>query len=195
VVVDTTTNNFTMINADGFSITGGSNNVRFIWDGTRKTAIAASGQVSNAALSSTCPFFGFTWSTHDVAIYGPGTYTVYSGCPAGSPGCGLAAPGYPPVTFTVGQGELGVHVLLDWNVTTDIDLVNVWTPHAMFGPSPMCTDNPDASYCSGQNTCGGTPDTPRTWVWDWMSKDWDGDGINGSPLWMARLSGLAATSM
>ncbi len=156
-------NNLTISLNDG-TATGGSNDVLFIWDGTKKTSVAVSGQVSNATLSSSCPFWGVQWSTHDVAIYGPGTYTVYSSCPPGSPGCGSGL----PITFTVGASEVGVHLLFDWNGNTNMDVVNVWTKNAKFGPSDLWTGD-----------CGSnSADT----VWDWMSKDWNWDGINGAPI-------------
>ncbi len=161
--VDTTNNNFTMIDATGNTF-GGTNDVHFTWDCTMKTSVAASGQVSNATISSAtpCPFFGFSWSAHDVAIYGPGTYTIYDGCPAGSPGCGMGN----AVTFTVGANEIAAHMLFDWNVSHDIDVVDVWQPNAVFAPSTMWT-----------GACG-TGNAAQ--VWDWMSKDWDLDGINGA---------------
>ena len=65
-------NNFTMIDLGG-GLAGGTNDVVFTWEGTKKTSVAASGQVSNATLSSSTPFYGVTWSAHDVTIYGPGT--------------------------------------------------------------------------------------------------------------------------
>ncbi len=156
-------NNFTLLDTGG-NITGGTNSVNFTWDGTMKASVATSGQVSNATISSTCPFFGLTWRAHDVAIYGPGAYTVYAGCPAGSPGCGVGA----PITFTVGAGELGGHILFDWGATSDVDVVNVWQPGAVFGPSPMWT-----------GACGSNS---ASTVWGWMSTDVNGDGINGYPM-------------
>ncbi|MCK9420522.1 MAG: hypothetical protein M0R70_14215 [Nitrospirae bacterium] len=158
----TLNNNFTMLDPTG-ALSGGTNDVNFTWDGTKKSSVAASGQASNATLESTCPFFGITWMAHDVAIYGPGTYTVYADCPAGSPGCGAGA----PITFAVGAGELGAHMLFNWGGNNDIDVVNVWSPKASFGPSPLQTAG-----------CGSNPADK---VWDWMSKDWDGDilGLNG----------------
>jgi len=158
--VDTVNNNFTMIDGIG-GLSGGTNDVHFTWDGTKKTSVDVSGQVSNATLDSPCPFFGLTWMAHDVAIYGPGTYTVYADCPAGSPGCGAGA----PITFTVGAGELGAHMLFNWGSSSDIDVVDIWAPQAVFGPSPLQTAG-----------CGSNPVDK---VWDWMSKDWDGDGLNG----------------
>src|SRR6266508_6898549 len=153
-VIGSINNNFTMLAPDG-GLTGGTNDVVFTWDGSTMTSVAASGQVSNAALSSVTPFFGVNWMAHDAAIYGPGTYTVYTDCPAGSPGCGAGA----PITFTVGAAQFGLHVLFDWGGNNDIDVVDVWSPNAVFGPSPLFT-GPD----------GGTADPAK--VWDWMSGDW-----------------------
>jgi hypothetical protein len=149
-----------MIDPTG-GLTGGTNDVTFYWDGTKKTSVAVSGQSSNAVISSPCPFSAVTWSAHDVAVYGPGTYTVYAGCAAGSPGCGTGT----PITFTVAAGQLGVHILFNWGPSTNIDVVDVWTPNAVFGPSPMHT-----------GACGSNPADK---VWDLMSTDWDGDGKNG----------------
>ncbi len=159
--VNTTNNNFTMIAPDG-GLTGGTNDVVFTWNMTKKTAVAVSGQVPNATLSSVTPFFGVPWMAHDVAIYGPGTYTVYADCPAGNPGCGAGT----SIIFTVATNQLGAHMLFDWGSSTDIDVVNVWTPSAVFGPSPLFTGPDD-----------GTVDANK--VWDWMSSDWDGNGFNG----------------
>jgi len=166
--VDTFNNNFTMIDSNG-AIVGGTNDVHFTWDGTQKTSVAVSGQIANAAIFYITPFFGTPWSAHDVAIYGPGTYTIYTKCPAGSPGCGdTSDPAYPPITFTVNEGELGAHMLFNWSVNTDIDVVDIWKPNSAFTPSPMHTG------------AGGS--NPATKVWDWMSKDSNGDGINGLPM-------------
>ena len=112
--------------------------------------------------------FVYTWAAYDVAIYGPGTYTVYTDCPKGSPGCGTGT----PFTFTVSEGEMGGHMLFKWGAPSaaspcgvtncDIDVVDIWTLNAVFGPSTMWLQ-------------GG--DNPADKVWDWMSTDWDGDGL------------------
>lgn len=159
--VDSVNNNFTMIDP-GNNPFAGANDVHFSWDGTKKTSVAKSGQVSNAKISSTCPFYGLTWKAHDVAVYSAGTYTVYSGCPAGSPGCGTGA----PINFTVKKDEIGIHVLLDWNDSVDMDVVNVMKPKA--ASSTIWTDG-----CGSNSSCT---------IWNWMSYDFDGDGVNGKPI-------------
>lgn len=157
----TGSNNFTMLDPGG-NLVDGSNTVDFSWDGTLKTSVAASGQTSNATLASSCLFFGAPWTAHDVVVYGPGTYTIDTSCAAGSPGCAGTGPN---VTFTVAAGELGAHMLFDWGPSTDIDVVNVWKASSVFGPSPMIT-----------GSCGSNS---AATVWNWMSKDGNGDGING----------------
>jgi chitodextrinase len=160
-----TNNNFTILGQQN-SVAAGANDVIFTSDGTLRSSVAVSGQVSNATISSACRLISLPWTMHDVVLYGPGTYTVYTGCPAGSPGCGAGT----AITFTVGAGEIGAHMLFDWNGNKDNDVVNVWTPNAVFGPSPLA---------AGPDSCGSNPaDT----VWSWMSKDFDGDGVNGFPM-------------
>ena len=77
------------------------------------------------------PFFSFVWTAHDVRVFGPGTYSFDSGCTVAeiqSTGCpaGSAANSGPPISMTVGPGQIGVHILFDWNTSTNIDVVNVW---------------------------------------------------------------------
>ncbi len=165
-----TNNNFTILSQQN-SIVTGANDVIFSSDGTLRTSVAVSGQVSNATISSECKLISLLWTMHDVVLYGPGTYTVYTGCPAGSPGCGAGT----ATTFTVGAGEIGAHMLFDWNTNKDNDVVNVWTPNAVFGPSPLAA-GPDQYH---SDICGSNPADK---VWSWMSKDFDGDGINGFPM-------------
>ncbi len=160
--VNSSNNNFTMLDPTG-AIIGGTNDVKFTYNKIPFTSVAVSGQVSNATISSSCPFFGNTWTAHDVAIYAPGTYTVFAGCPPGSPGCGQGT----PITFTVGAGELGGHMLFNWSSNTDIDVVDIWAPKAVFGSSTMFIENQGC----------GTGDKSK--VWDLMSKDSDGNGVNG----------------
>jgi len=170
-VVDSSNNNLTAIDEAG-ALIGGTNNIRFTWDGTRKTAVATSGQVSNATLTPSpssakdkCKsrINNNEWIGHDAAVYGPGTYTVYADCPAGNPGCGTGT----PINFTVGAGELGIHVLVDYGTLAgnkNIDVVNVWKPKSAFKPSPLWT-----------GACGST--TTKQ-VWDLMSKS-TGTNMNG----------------
>ena len=107
--VNSTGNNFTIL-APGNQIIGGTNDVAFTWDGTLNTSVA--GAVSNATLTSDEAFFGNLWNAHDVTLYAPGTYTIYDGCAAGDPACGIGN----AVTFSVGADQVGAHMLIDWPV-------------------------------------------------------------------------------
>ncbi len=174
VSVSTSSNNFTMNQPNGTAF-GGTNTVTFTWDGTLKTSVAASGQVSNGTIGSTCAFFGVTWSAHDVAIYGPGTYTVYDGCAAGSPGCGSGN----VITFTVNPGEIGGHMLFNWNGNNNIDVVDVWKQGSFNQGATLSQACIDAGNIQPPMWTGACGSNSASKVWDWMSYDWDGDCVNG----------------
>ncbi len=150
-------NNFTMLSGGGGLAGGGANDVTFTWDGTLNTDPETA--VVNATLGSKTPFFDVLWYTHDLKVYGPGTYTfdtcfeneVDSIYPCAS------------MTVTVGPDQIGCHFLFDWNNVLNIDAFNVWERNAVYGPSPFYT------------TGGGNPNQ----VWDLMSSDGDDDGVNG----------------
>lgn len=171
----TTGNNFTMLDSTG-ALVGGTNDVTFTWDETYKSSVAASGQVSNATLSSPTTFFGSIWTAHDIAIYAPGTYTIYTGCAPGAPGCGVGT----PYTMTVGADQVGTHMLFDWGGNLNIDVIVVWNRNAAFGPSPMWTG------------AGGA--NPATKVWDLMSADTnqDPDAFNGTKMIDGPFTGFSA---
>ena len=66
------------------------------------------------SVASTTPFFGQQWTAHDGTTFGPGTYsfaTIQGGTYTG---------------VVVGAGQVGGHILFDWGVVADIDVVNVW---------------------------------------------------------------------
>ena len=94
---------------------------------------------SGSTIASPTPFFGLLWTAHDVNTYRSGTYTIDT----------VQGGTY---TFTVGVGQIGVHILLDWGINTDIDVINVW----------------DVTTASG--------------VVYYTSTDWDGDGVLGGAM-------------
>jgi len=158
--VNTTNNNFTMLDPANGGV-GGNNDTVFTWDETYNTAVGTA--VTNATLSSVTAFFGFSWTTHDIKVYAPGTYTIDT----------VQAGMY---TVTVPDGQVGVHMLFNWNTTSDIDVIDVWQMDAVFGPSAMVT------------TGGGDAGQ----VWDGMSKDWDADSINGGQMIDGPFGGFSA---
>ena len=65
------------------------------------------------SVASTSTFFGFNWTAHNGTTFGPGSYTIDT----------IQGGIY---SFTVGAGQVGGHILFDWNTAADIDVVNVW---------------------------------------------------------------------
>lgn len=128
-------NNFTMLSSAG-GFVGDSNTVTFSWDGTFNTDPNTA--INNATLSSPDTFFGYNWTAHDIKIYGAGSYTTG---------------GY---SFTVGSGQFGIQMLVDWGGTTNMSIVELAAP-GLF------------------STTGST-------FWDAASIDGDGDGIAGIAL-------------
>lgn len=165
-----TGNNFTMINPAGGK-TGGTNDVAFTWDGQCDSS-ASSTNFSRMTLGSFTPFNGYQWTAHHIRVFCPGgPYTINVDCTTAQLEAGTCAPNTDPAknyVFTVGQNQVGAHMLFNWNITTDIDVINIWTRSAAFSPSPMHT--------AGQ---GFNADTT---VWDLMSMDWDNDSKNGSEM-------------
>ena len=66
------------------------------------------------AVSPTATFFGALWTAHSGTTFGPGSYTFDT------------VEGASYTNVTVGAGQVGGHILFDWNGTFDIDVVNVW---------------------------------------------------------------------
>jgi hypothetical protein len=175
MAITTTGNNFTLVvpGTTSASLVGGTNDVIFSWDGSLNASVDTA--VSNASISSDTPFYGSMWIAHDLMMYGEGTYTIYSDCTPGDPGCGLGG----SYTFTVGEGQIGGHMLFDWSGNNNIDVVNVWEP-SVFGPSPFETGGDNGSNAV-RGVIDGSPNTGLE-VWDLMSTDANGDGTNGLPM-------------
>jgi hypothetical protein len=190
-VVSSTGNNFTMLDGNG-GVTGGTNDVAMFWDGNFNTSVSDPVTAASAhmRLSSGTPFFSFPWTAHHIRVFGPGTYTIDTTCTTAQLEAGVAACGNPVdtangqteatryYTFTVGTGQIAAHMLFDWNVSRNIDVVDIWDENAVFGPSPMFTG------AQGFND-------PAT-IWTRMSSDWDGDGQNGAAMIDGPFTGFKA---
>jgi hypothetical protein len=170
-------NNFTMIDPSGATMTGGANDVVATWDETLNTS--STGTNFNMTLSSATPFFGSLWTAHDIRVFGPGTYTFNTGCTVAelqTTGGATCAINGTPLTMTVGPGQIGAHMLFDWSVNTNIDVVIVWNTISTFGPSSMFTPG------------GGNPAT----LWSLSSSDANGDGKSGIPMVDGPFQGFGA---
>lgn len=161
--------NFTMLSPTG-DVVGGTNDVAGSWDGTFDTAVSGLGSTNfNMTLgsASSYPFFGYTWTAHNIRVFGPGTYTFNVDCTTAQLNVGTCTPNVNlarNITMTVGAGQIGAHILWDWNSSYNVDIVNVWTRNAAFGPSSMYIGP------AGLNSPYMGTNSPDK-VWDLMSTD------------------------
>ena len=181
--------NFTMLSGKGFSV-GGTNDTAMTWNGTAYTAstdYTGPRGAANVTASSTQAFFGYTWTAHDIQVFAPGSYTFDTTLGGGNPETGL-------MNVTVGAGQLGMHMLFDWNGNLNIDVFVVATGPtggSVFGsgvgtkivgsPCPAPTKN---CLWTGKGWVGGLSTNAPTGGQKWMlaSQDGNGDGIMGIPM-------------
>ena len=162
--------NFTMLDATGVTF-GGTNDVVADWDGTLNTAVTDTNFNMTFGSDSTFPFFGFPWFAHDIRVFGPGSYSFDTSCTVAQLQAGTAVcQGGPFLDLTIGAGQIGAHVLFDWNVTDNIDVALLWDSDGVFTSAP-----------GGELYQGAAGPTPSvTDVYQLVSRDADGDGIAGA---------------
>jgi len=88
------------------------------------------------SISSIPTFLGSPSIAHSGTTFGPGTYaidTIEGGI----------------YNITVGAGQLGGHILWDWSVTTDIDIVNVWNVSTVGGVTTYASTDIDGDGILG----------------------------------------------
>ncbi|HQU17212.1 MAG: hypothetical protein B7Z74_00915 [Deltaproteobacteria bacterium 21-66-5] len=154
----TSNNNFTMLSSSG-GVVGGATNVAMTWDGTVFTSSSdytGPGSVSDMTLSSTTAFFGHPWTAHDIQVFAPGSYSFNTTLGGGATETGN-------LNMNVGAGQLGAHMLFNWNGNNNIDVAVVWDANGVFGNS-------------SQQSLSGTG------VWNAVSVDGNGDGVPGIPM-------------
>jgi hypothetical protein len=164
--------NFTMLDADGVTF-GGTNDIVAEWDGTLNTAVTDTNFNMTMKSDSDHLFFGFVWTAHDIRMFGPGTYMFDTSCSVAQVQAGLADCGGTPdefLTLTVGAGQIGAHMLFDWNVTDNIDVVNLYEANAMY-------TNPDPRGALYQGDAGPIP--ALDCLFEQVSVDGDGDTVPG----------------
>jgi hypothetical protein len=121
-----------------------------------------------------------------VRVFGPGSYTFDTTCTVAQLEAGVsdcsANPLVAPQTerfmsMVVGAGQVGVHILFDWNANSNIDVVNVWDRDTVWS-------DPDGAASTKNNlftgAAGDAPDV--TAPWKLVSTDHNGDGVVGSPM-------------
>ena len=190
--------NFTMLNGVGGTV-GGTNDVVMNWDGNGYTASSdyiGPGSASNITASSTTEFFADNWTTHDIQVFTPGTYSFDSTLGGGNPETGT-------LNAVVPAGGMGMHMLFDWGGNLNIDIFVVMAPNSIFGAgigrSEGGATSSGAFLCNlGSATTGGAVgisnclyDGPGfgsdgapagNKIWMLATVDGDGDGIMGIPM-------------
>ena len=179
-------NNFTLLWFDG-NLQDGTNDVQMSWDGTVFTSsddYTGPGSTSNMTLSSDEPIFGVNWIAHDAQVFGPGSYTFDVTLGGGVPEIGTMA-------LTVGENQLGAHILFDFAGSDNIDVVLLWdmdktfSSQAQDSPFPPCLkclwSGADNGVVNRAGILDGTLNTAST-VFNLVSIDANGDGIPGAPM-------------
>ncbi|HYA38125.1 MAG TPA: VPLPA-CTERM sorting domain-containing protein [Candidatus Methylomirabilis sp.] len=180
--------NLTMLNAQGYMV-GGTNDVHMTWDGNAYTSSSdytGPGGASNVTLSSTSVFFGYHWTAHDVQMFMPGSYSFDVTLGGGNSESGL-------LNATVPSGELGMHMLVDWNINFNLDVFVVLSQNSVFGSGIANSANPDCGYLNGVDptvpNClwdgpnyGSAGKPAGNKVWGLASVDGNGDGVMGIPM-------------
>ena len=181
--------NFSMQNGSGYSV-GGTNNVNMAWDGNAYSAnsdYTGPGSSSNVTAASTTLFFGYNWTAHDIQVFTPGSYSFDTTLGGGNPEAGI-------MNVTVGAGQIGMHMLFDWNGNLNIDVFVVAAPSSVYGAGIGRVARGQTDY--GAFNCD---QTIQNCLWDgkdfgsagkpagdaiWMLATVDGnaDGIMGIPM-------------
>jgi hypothetical protein len=187
--------NLTLLSANG-GVVGGANDVNMVLDGNAFNAnsdYTGPGSASNVTASSTALFFGHAWTAHDIQMFTPGSYSFDVTLGGGNFEHGV-------MNATVGTGQLGMHMLIDWNLNFNIDTFVVFAQNSLFGSGLSYSTQTNTK---GQSTCDagftgtitknclydgpgyGTAGAPtKNEVWMLASTDGNGDGIMGIP-WAA----------
>lgn len=141
---------FIMIDASGNAF-GGIEEINFNWDGSLYTDPATQ-TAANMSMSSDAFFFGAQMVFHDIRGFGPGDYSFTD------------ANGNT-LTMQISEGQIGAHLLLDYNGSNDIDLLVVWDMER----SSVGTKGESNHFCKSGNTL------------NLVTSDGNGDGISGIP--------------
>jgi hypothetical protein len=186
--------NFTMLAPNG-GVVGGGNDINMVWNGNAYTHSSdytgPGGAAANITASTTSPFFGYSWTAHDIQVFTPGSYTFDVTLGGGNAETGS-------LSATVGLDQFGVHMLFDWNGNFNIDVFVVADPNSIFGSGLLYstqTNTAGKSKCDSNFTgtivknClydgpnyGSDGAPTKDQVWMLASMDPDGDGVMGLPM-------------
>jgi len=173
--------NFTMLSPTGGTV-GGANNVNMTWDGDAFNASSdytGPGSYANVTASGSSVFFSYLWTAHDIQVFTPGSYSFNTALAGGNPESGF-------LNVTVPVGQIGMHMLFDWNGNLNIDVFVVAASNTMFGAGVLRSPT-NATYCDSgaiknclwnTNTVTGFKPVANQ-VWMLASLDGNGDTIMG----------------
>lgn len=186
--------NLTLLASNG-GVAGGINNINVQWDGDAynlSSDYVGPGSTSNVTLSSTAPFFGHSWTMHDIQVFMPGSYSFDTALGGGNPESGM-------MNATVNAGQLGMHMLWDVSGDLNVDVFVVFDQNSIFGSGLLystqttptgghftCDSNywgsitKNCLYDGGPYGSAGAPVTNQTWML--ASADGNGDGVMGIPM-------------
>jgi len=187
--------NFTMLDSAG-NLVGGTNDVAFDWDGSSFNTDETDTNFDVMTIKSIKPqpFFNFVWSAHHIRIFDnqsgttQKTLTFDTTCTSAQLEAGMGGPGQDCngpftagqtqqfLTLTIPPGKIGAHILFDWNLTTNIDVVQVWEANGVWNRHGA-TGETNKLHDGG----AGLPPKEDT-TWKLVSTDIDGDNINGAPM-------------
>ena len=182
--------NFSMLN-DAGGMVGGTNDVASDWDGTGYNASSdytGPGVVTNVTAVSTTTFNSHVWTAHDIQVFVPGSYSFDTSLGGGAGESAI-------LNVTVPAGQIGMHMLFDWNGNNNIDVFVVAAPSSVFGAGIARSQAGVTAY--GGNNCDAAVIVNCLWdgkapgsdgkpagdkVWLLGSVDGDGDGVMGIPM-------------
>lgn len=190
-----TGSNFTMLDPSGKPF-GGTNDITYSLNfSSLNTSVNGVLGIATNTLASAGPqpFYGSPWTAHHIRLFGPGTYVINTACSTSeleNGTCNANSDSTKNLTMVVGTGQIGAHMLFDWNGNPNIDVVNVWSTNAAWNQSPAGTKNDlwTAELWGGPTGFSVDPNT----TWAYVSTDNGGDGINGAAMVDGPFKGYSA---
>lgn len=195
--------NFTMLAANGGVVggpIGNTNDVKMAWDGNAyntSSDYTGPGSAANVTMSSTAPFFGHAWTAHDIQMFTPGSYSFDV-----TLGGGVSESG--TLNVTVPSGDLGIHLLWDWNGGANMDIFVVFGQNSIFGSGLLYSTQTsskveytcefsytgtitknciyDNSLYQNPSYYGSAGAPTKNEVWMLASIDGNSDGVMGIPM-------------
>ncbi len=179
--------NFSMLDSAG-TVFGGTNDIVYNLNfGALNTSVTGTNGIMTNTLASDGPhpFFGSPWVAHHIRLFAPGgPYVINTVCSTGQLETGTCTPNTDTtknLTFTVGSGQIGVHMLFNWSGNNDIDVVNVWDHNAAWvDPDNATAPTQKNDLWLGDRWLGPTGfGVDPAVIWDYVTTDSDGDGKVG----------------